>query len=48
MSQGEYIYKSPIREPDWVSFKGINTIIPNEGKSRFFDIKEVEVYKISI
>ena len=47
MTQGEYVYKSKEKDPDWVYFEGINELIPNEGKSRFFDVQEVEVYKVT-
>jgi len=42
MSQGEFIYS---RE-GWEFYGNINDIIPNEGKSRYFDVEEVEIYKL--
>ena len=44
MSQGEFLYYSK----DRTIFNDFNKIIPNEGKDRFFDVEEVEVYKIVI
>ena len=41
MWKGKFLY----RKSD-IYFKEINNIIPNEGKNRFFDVEEVEVYKI--
>ena len=43
MSQGEFLYKT--KEKD-IFFENFNEIIPNNGKDRFFDVEEVEVYKI--
>ena len=42
MSQGEFAYS----RSGWEFFGNINDIIPNEGKSRLFDIEEVEIYKL--
>ena len=42
MSQGEFAYS----RTGWEFYGDINDIIPNEGKSRFFDVNEVEVYKL--
>ena len=39
MSQGEFLIKDEI-------FKDYKKIIPNEGKNRFFDVEEVEIYEI--
>ena len=41
MNQGEYQFSSSNY------FKDYNDIIPNDGKGKFFDVKEVEIYKIS-
>ena len=42
MSKGEFQFS---RE-GYEFFGNINDIIPNEGKNRFFDIDELEVYNI--
>ena len=42
MSQGEFIYSRSDRE----YFGNINDIIPNEAKGRYFDVEEVEIYKL--
>ena len=39
MTQGEFLYSGDY-------FKEYHEIIPNEKKNRFFDVEEVEVYKI--
>ena len=44
MSQGQFLYKE---NPGDTYFEGINEIIPNENKDRFFNVKEVEVYKLT-
>ena len=43
MSQGEFLYKEKKKD---IYFKDFNKIIPNNGKNRFFDVEEVEIYKI--
>ena len=43
MSQGEFLYKT--KDSD-IYFKDINTIIPHKKENRYFDVEEVEVYKI--
>jgi len=43
MSQVKYFYRAKNEKS---SFENYNDIIPNEGKDRFFDVEEVEVYKI--
>ena len=43
MSQGEFLYFSDINK---IYFENFNEIIPNDKKNRFFDVEEVEVYKI--
>ncbi len=40
MSQGDFQYTNSC------GFEDYNKIIPNEGKNRYFDVEEVEVYKI--
>ena len=42
MSQGEFVFS---RE-GWEFYGNINDIIPNEGKSRYFEVEEVEIYKL--
>ena len=42
MSQGEFVYKNKENE----SFYNFNEVIPNEKKNRFFNVEEVEIYKI--
>ena len=42
MSEGEFIYNRIGQE----FYGNIDDIIPNEGKSRFFDVEEVEIYKL--
>ena len=42
MSQVKFFYKSTEKS----SFENYNDIIPNEGKDRFIDVEEVEIYKI--
>ena len=41
MNQGKFLYY----EKD-IHFEDFNSIIPNEGKDKYFEIEEVEVYKI--
>ena len=41
MSQGEILLVEGI-------FSNYNEIIPNNGENRFFDVEEVEVFKIEI
>jgi len=43
MTQGEFLYKNKVSEQ---YFENINEIIPHNNKDRFFNIDEVEVYKI--
>ena len=43
MSQGRFAYK--FNETELI-FQDFNEIIPNERKSKFFDVEEVEIYKI--
>ena len=43
MSQGRFAYKSDKNE---IYFKDFNEIIPNKRENRFFDVEEVEIYKI--
>ena len=43
MTQGEFLYYSDIND---IYFENFNKIIPNDKKNRFFDVEEVEVYKI--
>ena len=40
MSQGDFQYTDISR------FEDHNKVIPNEGKTRYFDVEEVEIYKI--
>ena len=40
MSQGEFLYTSSPYYNDY------NEIIPNEKKNRYFEVEEIEVYKI--
>ena len=42
MTQGEYQVRNDIY------INNFNEIIPNEGKNRFFDVEEVEVFKIEL
>ena len=42
MSEGEFIYN----RIGWEFYGNIDDIIPNKGKSRFFDVEEVEIYKL--
>ena len=42
MSQGEFVFSRVV----WEFYGNINDIIPNEGKSRYFDVEEVEIYKL--
>ena len=42
MSQGEFVFS---RE-GWEFYGNINDIIPNKGKSRYFEVEEVEIYKL--
>lgn len=44
LSQGKYIYKPKEK----ILFENFNEIIPNEKCNRFFDVKELEIYKIDI
>ena len=39
MSQGEYLVQGSC-------FENYNRLIPNEGKDRFFDVEEIEIFKI--
>ena len=41
MTQGEFLYND-------IYFENFNEIIPNENKNRFFNVDEVEIYKITI
>ena len=43
MNNGRFVYK----KRDDTFFENINDIIPNEKKDRYFNIEEVEIYKIS-
>ena len=43
MTQGEFLYKT-----NDIYFKNFNEIIPHENKSRFFNVDEVEIYKITL
>ena len=43
MTQGEFAYS----RSGFEFYGNINDIIPNEGKSRFFDVEEVEIYKLN-
>ena len=43
MSQGRFAFFSDKKE---IHFKNFNEIIPNKKESRYFDIEEVEIYKI--
>ena len=43
MSQGRFAYKSDEKDHH---FKDINEIIPNERENKFFDVEEVDLYKI--
>ena len=40
MSQGYFLYSTTLY------FENFNAILPNEGRDRFFDVDEVEIYKI--
>jgi len=42
LSQGRFVYKNKEEE----SFENYNEIIPNKNYSRFFEVIEVEIYKI--
>ena len=43
LSQGKFCYKYKGQE----SFENYNEIIPNNNCDKFFDVKEVEIYKIA-
>ena len=40
MSQGYFLYSTTLY------FENFNAILPNDGRDRFFDVDEVEIYKI--
>ena len=42
LTQGKFLYRSKDNE----YYDNYNEIIPNEKKNMYFDIKEVEIYKI--
>jgi hypothetical protein len=44
MTQGEFLYKVNENE---IHFEDFNSIISNDKKNRFFDVEEVEVFKIT-
>ena len=43
MSQGEFVFS----RTDYEFYGNINDIIPNEGKNRFFEVEEVEIFKLN-
>ena len=40
MSQAYFLYSTTLY------FENFNAILPNDGRDRFFDVDEVEIYKI--
>ena len=40
MSQGYFLFSTTLY------FENFNAILPNDGRDRFFDVDEVEIYKI--
>ena len=44
MTQGEFQFS----RKGWEFYGNIDDIIPNEGKSKFFEFEEVEIFKLII